>query len=91
MLLCGFSACAFAQRTAGAAGTRPSLRPLGQEGGATKQSSGEISREEAKVCLQLKNASWKSSAAASLSVIASPAKQSSLPAAEGFWIASLRS
>ena len=36
------------------AGTRPSLRPLGQEGGVTKQSSGEISRENAKACLQLK-------------------------------------
>ena len=33
------------------AGTRPSLRPLGQEGEATKQSSGEISREAAKLCL----------------------------------------
>ncbi|MEY9753166.1 hypothetical protein ABIE73_000561 [Bradyrhizobium yuanmingense] len=34
-------ACALAQRTAGAAGTRPSLRPLASEGGETKQSSGE--------------------------------------------------
>jgi hypothetical protein len=31
------------------AGTRPSLRPLGQEGEATKQSSGGISREDAKL------------------------------------------
>ncbi|MEY9361107.1 hypothetical protein ABH994_003828 [Bradyrhizobium yuanmingense] len=46
-------ACALAQRTAGAAGTRPSLRPLGYEGGVTKQSSGEISRENAKACLHL--------------------------------------
>src|SRR3954452_20573169 len=36
------------------AGTRPSLRPLGQEGEATKQSSGETRRENAKACLQLK-------------------------------------
>jgi hypothetical protein len=36
------------------AGTRPSLRPPGQEGGSTKQSSGEMRREDAKVCLQLK-------------------------------------
>ena len=33
------------------AGTRPSLRPLGQEGGAMKQSSGEMRRENAKACL----------------------------------------
>jgi hypothetical protein len=30
------------------AGTRPSLRPPGQEGEATKQSSGEMRREDAK-------------------------------------------
>ncbi len=47
-----FSACAFAQRTAGAAGTRPSLHPLGYEGGAITQSSGELSRENAKACLE---------------------------------------
>jgi hypothetical protein len=40
----------FAQQTAGAAGTRPSLRPLGREGGAIKQSSGETRRENGKVC-----------------------------------------
>src|SRR3954471_1056175 len=34
------------------AGTRPSLRPLGFEGGVTKQSSGETRREDAKACLQ---------------------------------------
>src|SRR3954463_11306146 len=34
------------------AGTRPSLRPLGFEGGMTKQSSGETRREDAKACLQ---------------------------------------
>ena len=38
------------------AGTRPSLRPLGQEGGATKQSSGEMRRENAKACLKVENA-----------------------------------
>ncbi|MGY4508638.1 hypothetical protein ACVIN2_002092 [Bradyrhizobium sp. USDA 3650] len=36
------------------AGTRPSLRPLGQEGGVTKQSSGETRREDVKLCLQIK-------------------------------------
>jgi len=36
------------------AGSRSSLRPLSIEGEATKQSSGEMSRERAKVCLQLK-------------------------------------
>ncbi|PDT58812.1 hypothetical protein CO678_26715 [Bradyrhizobium diazoefficiens] len=34
------------------AGTRPSLRPLTSEGVAMKQSSGEASREDTKVCLQ---------------------------------------
>ena len=34
------------------AGTRPSLRPLGFEGGEMKQSSGELSREAAKACLR---------------------------------------
>ncbi|WP_212309497.1 hypothetical protein, partial [Bradyrhizobium liaoningense] len=43
----------FAQWTAGAAGTRPSLRPLGQEGGATKQSSGkQAARTGSRVCSQ---------------------------------------
>ena len=32
------------------AGTRPSLRPLGQEGEATKQSSGEMRRENERPC-----------------------------------------
>jgi predicted MFS family arabinose efflux permease len=41
MLLCGFLRAPFAQQTAGAAGTRPSLRPLGLECGEIKQSSGE--------------------------------------------------
>jgi len=34
------------------AGTRPSLRPLGKEGGEIKQSSGELRREAAKACLR---------------------------------------
>src|SRR6478609_8095661 len=34
------------------AGTRSSLRPLSFEGEATKQSSGEMRREDAKVCLR---------------------------------------
>src|SRR3954453_18148755 len=38
------------------AGTRPSLRPLGFEGGVTKQSSGETRREDAKACLQIEPA-----------------------------------
>jgi hypothetical protein len=54
MLLCGLFALHLAQQTAGAAGTRPSLRPLGEEGGVIKQSSGEMSREDAKVCLQVR-------------------------------------
>ena len=32
--------------------TRPSLRPLGQEGGVTRQSSGEMRREGEKTCLR---------------------------------------
>src|SRR3954447_14115841 len=52
MLLCGFPACAFRAADRGCeVSTRPSLRPLGQEGEVTKQSSGEISREDAKLCL----------------------------------------
>jgi hypothetical protein len=44
-----FSACACISRSGPrvSVGTRPSLCPLGLEGGATKQSSGEISRENA--------------------------------------------
>jgi hypothetical protein len=37
------------------AGSRPSLRPLSIEGEEMKQSSGETSREDAKVCLLLRN------------------------------------
>ena len=79
MLLCGFPACAFRAADRGCeVSTRPSLRPLGQEGGVTKQSSGEIRREDAKACLQLKSA-LEDGDAAPCSVIASAAKQSSLP------------
>jgi len=34
------------------AGTRPSLRPLFEEGAKCEQSSGEVGREDAKACLQ---------------------------------------
>jgi len=60
------------------AGTRPSLCPLGQEGEATKQSSGECAARMRR-CVCDSNASWKSESAAPCSVIASAAKQSSLP------------
>ncbi|WP_219685271.1 hypothetical protein, partial [Bradyrhizobium canariense] len=53
-----------------------------------KQSSGEISREAAKLCLQFKNASWKRRVTASYSVIASAAKQSRNASVENVWIAS---
>jgi len=54
MLLCGFPACAFRAADRGCeVSTRPSLRPLGQEGEATKQSSGETRREAAKPCLRI--------------------------------------
>jgi len=35
------------------AGARSSLHPLFEEGGKSKQSSGEIGRENGKVCLQV--------------------------------------
>ncbi|WP_210248368.1 hypothetical protein, partial [Bradyrhizobium sp. UNPF46] len=52
MLLCG-SSCVHHSRSGPRvpAGTRSSLRPLGFEGGATKQGSGETSRESEKACL----------------------------------------
>jgi hypothetical protein len=53
MLLCGSFALHLRAADRGCeVGTRPSLRPLGQEGGEIKQSSGEISRENAKACLR---------------------------------------
>ncbi|MET4767635.1 hypothetical protein ABH975_002480 [Bradyrhizobium ottawaense] len=53
MLLCGsFCVCISRSGPRVRAGTRPSLRPLGFEGGELKQSSGEIRREAAKVCLR---------------------------------------
>ena len=46
-------ACAFRAADRGCeVSTRPSLRPLAQEGGEMKQSSGETRRENAKVCLR---------------------------------------
>src|SRR3954464_3869700 len=59
------------------AGTRPSLRPLGFEGGVTKQSSGETRREDAKACLQ-SECELEECRCRLILVIASAAKQSSL-------------
>jgi hypothetical protein len=59
------------------AGTRPSLRPLGFEGGMTRQSSGETRREDAKACLQVEP-ELEDGDAALCSVIASVAKRSSV-------------
>ena len=72
------------------AGTRPSLCPLGFEGGVTKQSSGEMLREDAKLRLQLKCEleEWR------CRLILRHCERSEAIqslAAEGFWIASLRS
>jgi hypothetical protein len=50
MLVCVFL-CSFAHETAGAARTRLSLRPLLSEGGNKQQTSGDMRRENAKVCL----------------------------------------
>src|SRR4051812_5441494 len=55
--------------------TAGTLRPLGQEGEATKQSSGGISRENAKRVCKL-NLHWRMAIAAPCSVIASAAKRS---------------
>jgi hypothetical protein len=55
------------------AGIRPSLRPLGQEGEEATQSSGEMSREDAKVCRRVR---CELEGDAAYSVIASGAKQS---------------
>src|SRR6187402_79901 len=53
MLLCGFSACAFRAADRGCR-SAPGLpcALLAQEGGATKQSSGETRREDEKACLR---------------------------------------
>ena len=53
MLLCGLS-LRYISRSGPRvpAGTRPSLRPPGQEGEEIKQSSGETRRENEKACLQ---------------------------------------
>jgi hypothetical protein len=87
MLLCG-SLCVCFSRSGPRvpAGTRPSLRPLGQEGGAIKQSSGEICREDAKRVCKL-NLHWRMAIAAPCSVMRA---QRSNPESfrGGFWIAS---
>jgi hypothetical protein len=55
MLLCGFPACAFRAADRGCeVSTRPSLRPLGQEGGEINQSSGEMRREDEKLRVQVR-------------------------------------
>jgi hypothetical protein len=56
MLLCGLFALFFAQQTAGAR-SAPGLpcALLAQVGGATKQSSGDLSRENAKARLLFEN------------------------------------
>ncbi|WP_162137019.1 hypothetical protein [Bradyrhizobium japonicum] len=53
MLLCGFLAHHLRAADRGCeVSNRPSLRPLGFEGGEIRQSSGEMRREDAKACLQ---------------------------------------
>ena len=53
MLLCGSFALHLRAADRGCdVSTRPSLRPLGQEGGVTRQSSGEMRREGEKTCLR---------------------------------------
>jgi hypothetical protein len=52
MLLCGFPALHFRAADRGCeVSTRPSLHPLGQEGGETKQARAILRREAAKACL----------------------------------------
>jgi len=54
MLLCGLFALHLRAADRGCeVSTRPSLRPLGSEGGKIKQSSGKTRREGAKACLCL--------------------------------------
>ncbi|WP_271610737.1 hypothetical protein, partial [Bradyrhizobium sp. CCBAU 21360] len=53
MLLCGsFCVCFSRSGPRVRASTRPSLRPLGLEGGEMKQSSGEMRREAEEACLR---------------------------------------
>ena len=59
--------------------TRPSLRPLGFEGGEIKQSSGEMRCEDAKVCSLSKMQERRVTLSAPYSVIASAAKQPRIP------------
>ncbi len=71
------------------AGTRPSLRPLSLGGRRTEQSSGEMRREDAKVCLRLRCGLEKQRCPLLRHCERSEAIQSA--SAEGFWIASRRS
>ncbi|MET4067373.1 hypothetical protein ABID58_002162 [Bradyrhizobium sp. S3.2.6] len=91
MLLCGFPALHFRAADRGCeVSTRPSLRPLGQEGGVTRQSSGEIRREGAKARLRFKCEGEEQSCCLILRHCERSEAIQSL-SAEGFWIASLRS
>jgi hypothetical protein len=80
MLLCGFPACAFRAADRGCeVSTRPSLRPLGQGGWNDQAKLGRNAPRVREGVSTIQDASWKSGATASYSVIASAAKQSSLP------------
>jgi hypothetical protein len=59
--------------------TRPSLRPLGQGGRSDQAKLGRNAPRVREGVSTIQDASWKSGATASYSVIASAAKQSSLP------------
>jgi hypothetical protein len=61
------------------AGTRPSLRPLGQGGRSDQAKLGRNAPRVREGVSTIQDASWKSGATASYSVTASAAKQSSLP------------
>ncbi|MEY9128111.1 hypothetical protein ABIA03_007720 [Bradyrhizobium yuanmingense] len=72
-------------------GRRPVFpAPFSYEGEAKRQSSGEMSREDAQVCPQMSCPS-QNGAGATCSVIASAAKQSRVSPRMQSWIASLRS
>ncbi len=81
--------CAMAHETAGAAGTRSSLRPLFEEGEKIQQTSGETRRENAESHLLFETSIGKCVRL----VIARSASDEAIQnlAAERFWIASLRS
>ena len=79
MLLCG-SSCVRMSRSGPRvrASTRPSLCPLGLEGGVIEQSSGEFSRENDKACLQPRTPSLRERSDEAIQD----------PSAKGFWIVS---